>query len=204
MKAVESCCTCKFGVESPDVKYAKSRLIFTFITINLLAAAMGLNRLALTKGDGDDETILGRTSLVQTTTIDVLVGNNQSVSGAITLEFEFTESDVCDDIASVSDGGDNSGVEPTFNINKSQCESIKSGSVSWLALGVVAILIQFVLILLLMRIECRKLCSKGMDPQKSIFSKYTKCIMISNCFDFEMKWIQSIGDILAHCCYSIF
>ena len=161
MKAVESCCTCKFGVESPDVKYSRSRLIFTFITINLLAAALGLNRLALTRGNGDDETILGRTSLVEATTVTVNVSDT-TISGVITLEFDFTDDTVCDEIAARSLSADS-----TFNINNSECESIRKGSVSWLALDVVAILLQFVLILLLMRIECRKLCSKGMDARNS-------------------------------------
>merc|ERR1712154_193993 len=47
-------------------------------------------------------------------------------------------------------------------ITEDECEDIRTASVGWLGLGVMSILLLFVMILLLLRIECRKLCSKPM------------------------------------------
>merc|ERR1712154_52254 len=54
------------------------------------------------------------------------------------------------------------GSAEVMGISESECEDIRTASVGWLGLGVMAILLLFVMILLLLRIECRKLCSKTM------------------------------------------
>ena len=148
---MESCCSCKCGVESPDVQMSKSRLIFTFITINLIAAALGLNRLAISNS-GD--TTLGRTSLVHSRTVtNVPFGDEVIEEATLIQEYEFAESGVCTDIGS----------SLTLDISKADCQDIRNASVGWTGLGIISILILFVLLLLLLRIECRKLCSKRMS-----------------------------------------
>lgn len=150
---MDTCCSCKCGVESPDVQMSKSRLIFTFITINLVAAALGLNELAISnKG----ETNLGRTSLIESRTVKNIP--LQRINGTIdeaTLiqEYLFQDENVCNRISN----------SDTLQITNDECENIRNASVGWLGLGVVSILILFILFLLLLRIECRKLCSKGID-----------------------------------------
>merc|ERR1712154_149107 len=139
------------GVESPDVKYCKSRLIFTFITINLMAAGLGLNKLA---ESNSGNTTLGRTSLIQSQTVQNIPfpGTNTTIEEATLItEYQFQDDDVCQRI--------NNG---NLAITESECDDIRTASVAWIGMGVASILLLFVLFLFLLRIECRKLCSKRM------------------------------------------
>eukprot|EP00485_Elphidium_margaritaceum_P011047 CAMPEP_0202702226 /NCGR_PEP_ID=MMETSP1385-20130828/15253_1 /ASSEMBLY_ACC=CAM_ASM_000861 /TAXON_ID=933848 /ORGANISM="Elphidium margaritaceum" /LENGTH=215 /DNA_ID=CAMNT_0049359841 /DNA_START=153 /DNA_END=800 /DNA_ORIENTATION=- len=145
---MEKVCSCKCGVESPDVHYSKSRLIFTFITINLMAAALGLNELATSNRR---MVILGRTNLMRTQTVNNLSFENITIETAeLNEDYPFTDSGVCQRI-------DQSGL-----LSEDECGDVRVSMVSWLGLGVTSILILFVVFILLLRIECRKLCSKAM------------------------------------------
>ena len=140
---------------------SKSRLIFTFITINLIAAALGLNELAISnKGN----TNLGRTSLIQSQTFNNIdVGNNITIEQATIIQiYEFQEDNICDKISS----------SDTLSISSNECQSIRTSSVAWLGLGVFSILLLFIIFLLLLRIECRKLCSKSFVLLFIIFISY--------------------------------
>eukprot|EP01083_Nonionella_stella_P027664 76174_1 len=146
---LEDVCSCKCGVESPDVKFTKSRLICTFITINLIAAALGLNELA---SSNQGEVILGRTSLIQSQTVKNIPFGDSTIAEAVLIQnYDFGDDDVC---SRVSDSN--------LSISKAECESMRSTSVVWLGLGITAILLLFVTFIFLLRIECRKLCSKCM------------------------------------------
>eukprot|EP01084_Bolivina_argentea_P201931 345089_1 len=106
--SMEACCSCKCGVESPDVHHSKSRLLFTFITINLIAAALGLNELAQSSSP---DTNLGRTSLIESETGTATINNKTKEDVTIITEYSFADNDACDN---VNDGD--------LGITKTNCE----------------------------------------------------------------------------------
>merc|ERR1712087_514716 len=95
--------------------------------------------------------LLGRTSLELYSTVQLAdLGVPGDSEATIIVEHDFADDNVCDDISATTD------------ISAGDCEDIRTASVSWLGLGIVAILMLFVIFMFLLRIECRKLCSKPM------------------------------------------
>ena len=147
----------KCGQESPDVRYTKSRLISTFITINLIAAGLGLNSLAFTKNDNELTSELGRIALVDTLDLSGeniqtnKFGNVTLVDGLVQVTYDFLGNDACDTISQ----------KDQLPISLDDCKKIRKATISWTGLCIFSILIAFVLFALLFRIECRKLVSKS-------------------------------------------
>jgi len=132
-------CSCKCGEERADVQYSRTRLVLTFVTINVIAAALGANQLAYSTGNPSKT--WERTSISETETAS---------GGTSTITIDLTKSNGCTD------------AELITGISKSTCSTLVVAGGGWTAMGVLSILILFAVLILLLRIECRKLCSTSL------------------------------------------
>jgi hypothetical protein len=100
------------------------------LTINLIAAALGLNELATTEKSKYMK-ILERTSMTETLEIkNAQFGNaNQTISGTFIQSYSFTNSKGCEDI----------GESLLLDISDDDCNDIRTATVAWLGLCVIAI-----------------------------------------------------------------
>jgi len=144
--------SCKCGQEKADVSFGRSRLLIIFITINLIAAALGVDKLATGKVSGVTY-VLGRSQVVAISSSSF--NSSGSFSGATATEtftVDYTSSNGCQTLV-------NFGFQ---SITLSDCKKIVDASEVWTAFGVLAVLTFFVLFLLICRIEFRQLVSQPM------------------------------------------